>query len=978
MARRCSVLLTALAAVTMTGATAAPAREQRAALTPIQAANRLMAEPWAKLSDQLEGDAEKAIEAIDGEELAGGSGSVGFSYKGIKYDAAKWRFGVKAQNVSASVNLSAAPGITAASPREIAFSAPRSGGWSLGFQAVFKPFAWVKIAGNKVWEDEAHVPFAIAIKDFRIAARAELNSAEPDRPRLVRATIEPFLRLGGSQALPGIIPITLRTTVEQGKVTMRASAITFPIAEFGIANARFYGDLTIVLTPKFDVVEQEWGKFQNTTHLVYATVKLGGTLEAEIKIPNANNPEKSFSFDLLSFNTYLPSSKELNDFILLTRQDTPRTWGEGNARAWVPEPPASVDYRGTATALETGIAEHLPWNAVLSKDCVPTRDARIPPCDRFTWTGEEDSAIWTGHYLAAEAFRYASGDAAALERVSQVLAGVERLFWITGDTAVADGRRVAVERPRGVLARTAIPLPLRGQTIELSDEPLGKRKCYYERPEGGWSVAGRSYATLGEVPKSERDSAQRVGRIWRGWGCAEDHPVSRDQYIGVFYGLGIAYRLVPDTAIRDRIRTLVRDALQFLDDWNVRLAPTDRIVPTSGFLGDFAKQLALLRVGATVVGGVYADRYREVAPASSMVWIPTWFSSIDPVLQYYKFNLSHAALTVALLYEDDPAIRAGYAQAHALMWRSVRHHRNAYFQLLRVLAQPAAQRAAFLQTKTPWLDPSMTVDEEVRSVLSEWIQRYEAVKSSTGMPTGALADPGFHATQLAASEVGTFVGFEGTSRRLATFALPLAARPGSNKDFIWQRDPFDIPYRGSVESCKAIPPTEEDARRCGSRPNRVYPGVDYLLAYWLATYLGITPAPSTESAPGSGGSPPGSGSGPGPGSEPEAPPEGEESVTLRAGPVTATPARPRPGGRFVVRMSVTRVETGELVTEGRVACSARVGKTRSRVLARTLSRGVATCSFRVPSRSHGKLVQGSIAVTVSGATARRSFSARVR
>lgn len=985
MARRCGVLLAALAAMTVSGAAAAPAREQRAALTPIEAANRLLAEPWAKLSDQLERDAEQAIEAIEGEEVAGGGGSVGFSYKGVKYDAAKWRFGVKAHNVWANVNISAAPGITAASPSEIAVAAPRSGGWTLGFRAVFEPFAWVKIAGNKVWDEDGLVPFSIAIKDFRIPARAQLNSSDPDRPRLVQATIEPFLRLTGTEALPGVIPITLRTTVEQGKLTMRASAIAIPFAEFGVANARFYGDLTIVLTPKFEEVYQEYDAFGKevkiAADLVHANVKLGGTLQAEIKIPNANNPEKSFSFDLLSFNTLLPSTKELNEFILLTLQDTPRTWGEGNARAWVPKPPASVDYGKTALALEDGIASHLPWGAVLSKDCVVRRDPKAAPCGEHTWTGEEDSAIWTGHYLAAESFRYASGDTAALDRVSQALAGIERLFWVTGDAAVSGGSRSPVQRALGVLARTAIPLPVRGDNIELSDGPLGKRDCYYERPEGGWLVGGTRYATLREVPKTEWASAQRVGRVWQGWGCAENHPVSRDQYIGIFYGLAIAYRLVPDAAIQARIRPLVRDALDFLRDWNVRLAPSDRIVPTSGFMGDFAKQLALLRVGATVLGGQYAERYRQVAPASSMVWIPTWFSSVDPVLQYYKFNLSHAALSVALLYEDDPAIRAGYAQAHALMWRAVRHHRNAYFQLLRVLAQPAGQRAAFLQTKTPWLDPSMTVGEEIRSVLHEWIQRYELVKSPTGMPTGATADPGFHA-RLPGSEVRDFVGFDGSLRKLAVFALPLTARPGGNKDFLWQRDPFDIPYKGSVESCKTIPPKEEDARRCGSRPNRIYPGVDYLLAYWLATYLGVTPAPSTESAPGSGGSPPGSGpgSGPGPGSGsgPGTPADDEESVTLRAGPVTATPARPSPGGRLVVRMAVTRVETGELVTEGRVVCSARVGKTQSRVLARTLSRGVATCAFRVPSRSRGKLVRGTIAVSVSDVTARRSFSARVR
>lgn len=115
----------------------------------------------------------------------------------------------------------------------------------------------------------------------------------------------------------------------------------------------------------------------------------------------------------------------------------------------------------------------------------------------------------------------------------------------------------------------------------------------------------------------------------------------------------------------------------------------------------------------------------------------------------------------------------------------------------------------------------MTVAKEIQSELQDWIRRYELVKSSTGMPTGALADPSFQAGRSAA-DVAPFVGFDGSTQQLAVFALPQTARTGSDKDFVWQRHPFDP---------------------SGSRPNRIHPGVDYLLAYWLARYLGIVPAP---------------------------------------------------------------------------------------------------------------------------------------
>ncbi|MGZ8692861.1 MAG: hypothetical protein ACXWZT_09025, partial [Gaiellaceae bacterium] len=762
--------LVGLAAVLLfatTSAAPAPAREGRTALTPLQATNQLMATPWAKLGKQFERDGERSLEEIEGKEVAGGGGSVGITYKGVGVTA-KWRFGVQVHNVSARIDLSKPPGITAASPSEIAFAAPRSGGWSFGFQAVYKPFAWVKVAGNKIWEQDAVVPFAIGIKDFRIAARAQLDSAEPDRPRLVQATITPALKLGGAGAFPGVIPITFATTVEQGKVTLRASSISVPLADFGFAHARFNGDLTVVVRPSPN--EPETDVIVTGNYRMRISVRLKGRLTAEIRyVPSS---KESFDFDLLSFDANVPTIKELDDFLRLTKQQTPRSWGEASdgvvhdPRGWVPEPADAVDYAAPAVALESGIDQHLPFGAILSIDCTPVRPLAPTArgCAEYVWEGEADSAIWTGHYLAAEAFRYAAGDLGALPRVEKALTGIERLFWVTGDTAVVDKKRFTVSDPRGILARTAMPAAVKGgkPMIPYGGKQLAERKCHYVRPEGGWSAAGTTYARLALVPKEARGSAKPVGQVWHGWGCGDDQPVSRDQYAGIFYGLALAHQLVPVPAIQARTRTLVRDALDYFlaNGWNVRLPPEDRYETT--FLGDFAKQLGFLRIGATLLGGKYLDQYLQLSPANANTWIPTWFSATDPVLQYYKFNLSNAALSPALLLEDDPARRAGFAQAQAMMWRAVRHHRNAYFALLRVLAQPPAERAAFAQAKTTWLDPNMTVEKEIRSVLQDWIRRYELVKSSTGMPTAALADPDFQAG-LSAADVAPFVGFDGST-----------------------------------------------------------------------------------------------------------------------------------------------------------------------------------------------------------------------
>jgi hypothetical protein len=834
--RRLVLSLAAVVALTIgtAGAQARPDISSRATLTALEATNRLMAQPWAAFGRQMELDAEKGIEGYEGKTVAGGGGSVGITYKGVGVTA-QWRFGVKTKNVSANVDLSAPPGIISASPSELSFAAPRSGGWTFGYQAIFEPYAWVKVAGNKIFDQRAVVPFAIFIKDFRIPARAALNSSEPDRPRMVSATITPSMRLTGAGALPGVIPVNFQTTVEQGKITMRASAFSMPIAEFGFASATINAGLRIVLQPlsKNDSDEDPIVKFGKNR--MRMTVTLTGTLNAAIRyVPSS---KESFSIDLLSFDANVPTLEELNDLLHLTKQETPRTWGEGNPRGWVPEPPASANYAATAAALEAGIDEHLPYGAILSIDCTVLRSA-VPnrSCDEYTWAGEEDSAIWTGHYLAAEAFRYAAGDTAALPRVEKALAGIERLFWVAGDAAVADDQRVAVEYPTGLLARTAAPALRRAAGGYAT--PLAQRKCHYVRPEGGWTADGRRFSRLGAMPKDLRAGARPVGTVWHGWGCSNDHAVTKDQYTGVLYGLALAHRLVPVTGVQTRTRSLIREALDYLwsTGWNIRVPPKNRV--EESFLGDFAKQTAFLRVGASIVGQPYVDRYAELAPANEHAWIPLWFKATEPVVQYYGFNLSHATLALALLFEDDGARRAGFLHAHSIMWRAVRHHHNAYFGLLRVLMQPAAQRAALAQSTTPWLNPQMTVAKEVRSVLHDWIVRYEAVKTTNGMPRSVVGDPTVQAG-MSAAELGRYIAFDGSARRLSVFALPVRGRAGRDKDFVWQRDPFDTAYRGSVATCQTVPPSAEEVARCGSRPNRVHPGVDYLIAYWLARYLRI-------------------------------------------------------------------------------------------------------------------------------------------
>src|SRR5258706_15333019 len=87
-----------------------------------------------------------------------------------------------------------------------------------------------------------------------------------------------------------------------------------------------------------------------------------------------------------------------------------------------------------AVAISENIRQrHMPYGTILDPVFKAADSNEI---DYYSRGG--DSAIWTGHYLAAEAFRYRFARAsAALENVRSALAGARLLVDITGDNLLA-------------------------------------------------------------------------------------------------------------------------------------------------------------------------------------------------------------------------------------------------------------------------------------------------------------------------------------------------------------------------------------------------------------------------------------------------------------------------------------------------------------------------------------------------------------
>ena len=115
-----------------------------------------------------------------------------------------------------------------------------------------------------------------------------------------------------------------------------------------------------------------------------------------------------------------------------------------------------------------------------------------------------DSALWTGAYLAAESFRYnVTQSQDALNNVKAALSGIESLVDVTGDNR---------------LARCIVP-------------------------------ANSAYAAGIESEEAANTIHQAPPYIW------VDN-TSRDQVVGIFFGLGAAYDLVDDAGVKSRISSV--------------------------------------------------------------------------------------------------------------------------------------------------------------------------------------------------------------------------------------------------------------------------------------------------------------------------------------------------------------------------------------------------------------------------------------
>ena len=383
-----------------------------------------------------------------------------------------------------------------------------------------------------------------------------------------------------------------------------------------------------------------------------------------------------------------------------------------------------------ALAISANIqATHVPYGTILDPIFAGPASNQI-----VGYTRCGDSAIWTGHYLAAEAFRYqVTQSPAALANVKQAIAGIKSLLDVTGTN---------------LLARCLVPL----------SSPYAAGIRSEEAANGIFTNSSAGYFWVGNT--------------------------SRDQYMGVIFGLGVAYDMVNDAGVQTSISQIATRLVQFLEGHAWTIVMPDGSISTT-FVIRPDQILTLLQVGRHVNPGAFSTDYdinRILLAAGVLAPIAVDAASDS---SYFKFNLDYISFYNLIRLESSPA-KSIYQAAYQVLRDATASHQNAMFDLIdRGLNGPNATR-----------------DAEAAALLNEWLQRPS--RDNTVNLNGVVPVCGSQACQ----------------------PIPVALRPPD--EYLWQENPFQLAGGGSgiIETA----------------------GVDYILPYWMARYYGVVPPIAVQSA----------------------------------------------------------------------------------------------------------------------------------
>ncbi len=295
-----------------------------------------------------------------------------------------------------------------------------------------------------------------------------------------------------------------------------------------------------------------------------------------------------------------------------------------------------------ALAISANIqARHTPFGTILDPMFASASSDQI-----IGYTRCGDSAIWTGHYLAAEAYRYnVTKSPDALANAKKAIAGLQLLTDVTGTN---------------LLARCAVPFASPFEPGIASEESANGVHIS--------NTAGQQYMWIGNT--------------------------SRDEYSGAFFGLGVAYDLINDPQVKSQSAALITRLLQFLIDHAWTIVMPDGSISTT-FLIRPDQQLTLLQIGRHVNATQFANLYKQMMLGTALVIVPIEVDDADQNSSYFKFNLDAINFFHLIGLENNLLQKLVYRAAYEQFRGTVANHENPHFNMIdRALERADTKRDA--------------------------------------------------------------------------------------------------------------------------------------------------------------------------------------------------------------------------------------------------------------------------------------------
>ena len=245
-----------------------------------------------------------------------------------------------------------------------------------------------------------------------------------------------------------------------------------------------------------------------------------------------------------------------------------------------------------------------------------------------------------------------------------------------------------------------------------------------------------------------------AGNFWVG-------NTSRDEYVGVIFGLGVAYNMVSDSGVKSSISQLVQ-IVDFVEGnaWNI-VMPEGSISTT--FLIAPHEMLATLQVGRHVNSSRFSTEYdtQEVLLAATIA--PPIAVDIQSDDSYFKLNLDSITFYNLIRLESGSA-NTIYRAAYSLLRGHTANQQNAFFDIIdRGLNGSNAGR-----------------DSETVALLDAW--RLRPVRDNTVNLTGVVPQV---ETALAAQSSAANVGGVAPDSIASFYGsnLPSSTQTGSSQPF---------------------------------------------------------------------------------------------------------------------------------------------------------------------------------------------------